>query len=64
LRQRSYFDQVDTGFLCQMECLPDTRYSKRFAFGSYEPDLGSIYFFVDAVRLLQCDGFTPCLDKN
>jgi hypothetical protein len=52
LRQRSDFDQIRTGFLRQMQCLPDADDPQRLALGSEQPDFGGVDLFVDAMRLL------------
>jgi hypothetical protein len=47
-----------------MQGLPDADDSQRFPLGSDQADFGGVDLFVDAMRLLQCDGRAPFLTKN
>ena len=38
--------------------------SERLTFFTYQSNFRCVNFFVNALRLLQCDGSTPCFDKN
>jgi hypothetical protein len=64
LRQRSDFDKIHAGFLGQMLGLPDADDSQRLALDADQADFGGIDLFVDAMRLLQCDGLAPFSGKN
>jgi hypothetical protein len=64
LRQRSYFDQIHTGFFRQMQCLPDADDPQRLPLDADQADFGGVDLFVDAMRLLQCDGWAPFSIKN
>ena len=64
LRQRSDLDQIYPGFFCQMKRLPSAHDPECFPFDADQSDFRGVYLFVDAMRLLQCDGFAPCPNKN
>jgi hypothetical protein len=64
LRHRSDLDQVDSRFLSQRQCCPDTHDSQLLAVQADETDFRCVDFFVNALRLLQCDGSAPSFDNN
>jgi hypothetical protein len=64
LGHRGNLDQVDSRFLGQCQCCPDTHDSQLLAIQPDEPNFRCVDFFVNALRLLQCDGSAPCFDKN
>jgi hypothetical protein len=47
-----------------MQRLPNADDSQRFSFGSDQADFRGVDLFVDAMRLLQCDGLAPFFDKK
>lgn len=64
LCHRRNLNEIYAGFLSQLQGLTDAHYSERFTFHTYQSNFRCVNFFVNALRLLQCDGFAPCVDKN
>ena len=63
LRHRGNFHQINACFFGQEQRLPDAHDAKRLSFYADQANLRCVDFFVDALRLLQCDGLAPCSEK-
>ena len=56
--------EIHTGFLSQLQGLTGAHDSQRFTFYTYQSNFRCVNFFVNALRLLQCDGLAPRVIKN
>lgn len=64
LRHRSNLNQINPRLFGQLQSLTDGRDSERLTFFTYQSNFRCVDLFVNALRLLQCDGSAPCADKN
>jgi hypothetical protein len=64
LRHRCNLNQINPSLFSQLQSLSNTCYPKCFAVFSNQSNFRCVDLFVNALRLLQCDGLAPCSDKN
>ncbi len=64
LRHRGNLNQINASFFSQLQGLSDSCYAECLSVFPNQSNFGCVDLFVNALRLLQCDGLAPCSDKN
>ena len=59
LRHRSNLNQINASLFGQLQGLSDSGYAECLSIFANQPNLGCVDLFVNALRLLQCDGSAP-----